>query len=76
MDRRDTTTEETLQSTVDKHGEILDEIKETLQKMNEKLDPIVETYSATRLLGKWVMAVLLFASLVGGILVEWRHWFK
>lgn len=62
-----------LQKTVEDHGSTLAEIKGILAKMDEKLTPIADTYLVTRTLGKWTMGILVFISLVVGIVIEARH---
>ena len=60
-----------LKKVVDEHGKVLELIQETLKSMNEKLEPIAETYRTTATLGKWIMTFLVFLSVLGGVIWTW-----
>ena len=65
-----------LEQHVEEHSRQLNSIIDTLEAMNKKLDPISQTYRTTATLGKWIMAILIFVSVIIGILVEWKNLFK
>lgn len=46
------------------------------KEIKEILVPISETYKAVNLLGKWIMALLVFVSILGGIIFSWYEFFK
>jgi|ERR1035437_1433 DNA repair ATPase RecN len=48
---------------------------ETLEKIDKKLDPISETYRTVGLMAKWVMALLVFLSVLGGVIWTWMSIF-
>lgn len=62
-----------LKKQVNDHTMSLTNVTETLKRIEEKLDPISTAYQTTTTLGKWVMASLLFVSIIIGILVEWKN---
>lgn len=46
---------------------VFKEILEKLDKLEKKIEPIVETYNAVGLLGKWITAAVVFVSIVASI---------
>jgi hypothetical protein len=47
------------------------QILEAVDKVNMALNPIAETYRAVNLLGKWLMAFLVFISILFGVIANW-----
>jgi len=63
----------------DQHNELLrkiEEISEKMELMDEKLNPIYDTYSAWLTLGRWGKMVLYLAGAILGLVVAWRNIFK
>ena len=54
------------------HQEIMAEIK----AINDKLEPIYQTYQAWLTLGTWGKTVLYVAGAVLGLIIAWRNIFK
>jgi hypothetical protein len=54
---------------IQQHKDILGAV----EKISNKLDPILETFNSTRMLGKWVMAILVFISILIGIILGWSN---
>ena|ERR1035437_5490053 len=53
--------------------------REMMQKMDnisKTLNPICETYRSVGLMAKWLMAFLVFLSILGGIIWTWINIFK
>ena len=48
-----------------------DEIVATLNTLNAKLEPIATAFNTTKTLGKWIMAFMVFISILLGILLSW-----
>jgi hypothetical protein len=46
------------------------------QEIKDLLTPISETYKTVSRLAKWVMALLVFLSVLGGVIVAWSNVFK
>lgn len=74
--RHDSEEINSLRKMVDDHRKILDSIQKTLESMDSKLEPIADTYRTARTVGKWVMGLLVFVSVVIGILVEIKKFFS
>ncbi len=47
-----------------------DDIRNSLQRIEIQLSPVFETYSTVSQMGKWVMAVAVFASVLIGIILS------
>lgn len=63
----------------DQHNELLrriGEIAEQVEAINERLNPIYDTYNAWLTLGRWGKIVLYVAGAVLGLVVAWRNVFK
>lgn len=61
------------------HGQILSAVatvSTSLEKVSAKLDPIATTYGDVNRLGKWLMALLVFLSVLGGVLFTWGRVIK
>jgi hypothetical protein len=56
----------------DQHKEFMEEFK----KLTEMLQPIVDTYKTVNRLGKWMMVLLVFLSVLGGVIWTWTNIFK
>ena len=54
------------------HQEILDKIEE----INNKLEPIYQTYQAWLTLGTWGKTILYIAGAVLGLVVAWKNIFS
>ena len=51
-------------------------IREVLESMDKKLDPISETYSTVSTMGKWVIALMVFLSVVVGLIIGLKTLFN
>lgn len=63
----------------DQHNELLkkiQEIGEKVEAINDRLNPIYDTYNAWLTLGRWGKIVLYVAGAVLGLVVAWRNVFK
>lgn len=49
---------------------------ETLKKIDEKLEPISETYRTVGRMAKWLMATMVFLSVLGGVIWTWLEIFR
>ncbi len=47
-----------------------DDIRNALQRIEIKLDPIYENYDTATRLGKWLMGVAVFGSVILGLLLS------
>ena len=47
------------------------EIMEAIKAINNKLSPISDTYRTVNTLGKWLMAVLVFLSILVGVIASY-----
>ena len=63
--KRIVTLEQMMEENVKQHQEILDLLK-----------PISDTYTTVGRLSKWVMACLVFLSVLGGVVWTWGNIFK
>lgn len=54
------------------HKQILDAV----EKVNQSLSPIADTYKTVNVLGKWLMVVLVFLSVLGGVIWSWTNIFR
>lgn len=52
-----------------------DEISQILTEINQKLDPLLETYKSAGTLGKWLMAAAVFFSIMLGIALSIKSLF-
>ena len=52
------------------------EIMEAVKAINDKLTPIAETYQTVNTLGKWLTALLVFLSILGGVIWTWSKIIK
>ena len=46
------------------------------QEIKDLLIPISETYRTVGTMAKWVMALLVFLSVLGGVIVAWSNIFR
>jgi hypothetical protein len=53
-----------------------DDIRNALQRIEIKLDPIYENYSAASRMGKWLMGVAVFGSVILGVLLSLKTLFN
>lgn len=63
----------------DQHNELLrkiGEISEKIEVMDEKLNPIYDTYNAWLTLGRWGKIILYLAGAILGLVVAWKQIFK
>lgn len=60
----------------EKDAEQFGAIHEVLKRLEEKLDPMAESYAAYMKMGKWGMAGLIAVSVIIGILVGLKNLFK
>lgn len=52
------------------------EILARIQEINDRLEPIYQTYQAWLTLGKWGKTVLYIAGAVLGLIVAWKQVFN
>lgn len=52
------------------------QILEKIQNISEALKPIADTYSTVSRMSKWIMAFLVFLSVLGGTIIAWTQIFK
>jgi hypothetical protein len=52
------------------------QILEAVEKVNLALAPIADTYKTVNTLGKWIMIMLVFLSVLGGVIWTWINVFK
>jgi uncharacterized coiled-coil protein SlyX len=62
---------ENLQGDVCEHGKTLTTIQITLDRMEQKLDPIAKNYEVATKMGKWVLASLVFLATLGTVIFTW-----
>jgi hypothetical protein len=60
------------QQNVAQHQQILDAI----QEINKKLEPLSDTYKTATRVGKWFMAVLVFISILFGVIANFGKFLK
>ena len=46
--------------------------EELMKNIDYKLEPILETYKTVGRMTKWLIAFLVFLSLVGGVILTWK----
>lgn len=56
-----------IKNSIDQHAETMAVIKD----INTKLDPVLEIIAATKLLGKWAVAILSFIVILIGVITSW-----
>jgi hypothetical protein len=44
--------------------------------MNEKIDPMIETFNTIRILGRWTTAIIIFLGVLGGAIYSWIEIFS
>jgi hypothetical protein len=66
------TQDEINQQNKDQHEQIF----KAIEANNKLLVPISETYKTVGLMAKWLMAFLVFLSMLGGVIVAWGKIFN
>ena len=57
------------------HQEI-DDLKIEIEKFKELIKPLCDTYSTSVILGKWIMGLLVFISILIGVILGLRSLWK
>lgn len=52
--------------------ENFDDIRNALQRIEIKLDPIYDNYNAATRMGKWLMGVAVFGSVILGLILSFK----
>ncbi len=69
------TEEEDWKHIISTHGELLIEINQRLTRMEETNAPIVNAWNTATTLGKWIMGLVVFGSVVIGSFVGLKDLF-
>lgn len=52
------------------------EVKQSIKDLSDLIKPMVETYTAANKVGKWLVAIVTFISIIIGIVLGLKRLFK